>query len=99
MIERLPDSWCWVVDDQLRAALAAELDVELAPDHPLAALPRRILARCVGRDDVLVSLDWPRVAEVHLTWSRRRERDARWPACTIHSSMRDWALARALDTR
>jgi hypothetical protein len=48
------------------------------------------LARRYDRDDVLFELADGRVAEVHLTWTGKPERDPCWPETTIFGSCALW---------
>jgi hypothetical protein len=80
-------------------ALAPELERELAreigPDHPLAGHSVEAVARRTDADDVLFWLPAgpALLALVHLTWQRRRERDPRWPATQLFSSVDEWIRA------
>jgi hypothetical protein len=93
MTEHLPAPWYSLTDDHLRASLEAELIRELAPAHALANVPIRIIAKRDDQDDVLVALDQGRVAQVRLTWSRRRESDPRWPETAIYGAIEEWRIA------
>ncbi|UFZ05032.1 hypothetical protein LQG66_01550 [Bradyrhizobium ontarionense] len=90
MTDQLPEPWYWMTDDRLRATFEEELTREVGPNHALANLSLRIVARRDDCDDVLVALDGGRVAQVHLTWTRRREFGPRWPEAVIYDSMDDW---------
>ncbi len=71
------EPWSPVERPEDRTALEAELRLELSMAHPMFRLPA-------------VALDDGRVAEVHLTWRRNRENDARWPRTTIFESADAW---------
>jgi hypothetical protein len=89
MTEEWIEPW-YSPDEQQRHYLEEELKKELAEAHPLAGLPIKVVARRDDRDDVIVALDKGRIAEVHLTWSSRREADSRWPRTIIFESMEAW---------
>jgi hypothetical protein len=73
--------------------LTAELQREIGPRHPLAGVRVVPVARRHDRDDVLFLLPeaGDRLALVHLTWSRKREADPRWPNTVFYESWEDWA--------
>jgi hypothetical protein len=83
----------WVPIERLaeREAIQTELHSELSASHPLFGLSVVALARRYDQDDVLFELADSRVAEVHLTWSRKPERDPRWPRTRIFASAAVWA--------
>ena len=74
-----------------REAMQKELHSELCASHPLFGLSVVALARRYDQDDVLFELADSRVAEVHLTWSRKPEHDPRWPRTIIFASATIWA--------
>ncbi len=84
------EPWSPVERPEDRTALEAELRLELSMAHPMFRLPAVALAKRQDQDDVLFGLDDGRVAEVHLTWRRNRENDARWPRTTIFESADAW---------
>ncbi|MGJ4889286.1 hypothetical protein ACQR1Y_13890 [Bradyrhizobium sp. HKCCYLRH3099] len=84
-----------MADDQLRAAFEEELAREVGPNHALANRSAGIVARREDCDDVLVALEGGRVAQVHLTWTRRCEIDPRWPEAVIYDSMDEWRNSRS----
>jgi hypothetical protein len=93
MTEELPEPWYRLLDDRQRLRLEEEIGREISSGHPLAGLSLRVLAKRDDSDDVLLTLDESengRVAEVHLTWSGKNERDPRWPATTIFKSLGEW---------
>ncbi|WP_051380646.1 hypothetical protein [Bradyrhizobium sp. WSM1743] len=83
------EPWRQIIDERERLLLEEELRKEIGDRHPLAALPIKVQARRDDRDDVLVSLEDGRVAEVHLTWSGK-EADPSWPRTVIFESMDKW---------
>jgi hypothetical protein len=95
MAEEWLEPWYRLADERQRCLLEEELKRELAEGHPLAGLAVKVVARRDDQDDVLVALDNDngengRVAEVHLTWSGKREADPRWPLTVIFESMDEW---------
>ena len=83
--------WCGISDESIRFELEKELELELAPGHPLwGSSSRTVLAKRNDQDDVLVAFDNGKIAEVHLTWSRQKERDPRWPRAIVFSSFDEW---------
>ena len=70
--------------------METELERELPPGHVLGGTSIRAVAARFDRDDVLFALPGGEYAVVHLTWSRRRESDARWPSTEVFSSIQDW---------
>ena len=93
MAEEQTEPWYRLTDEQQRCLLEEELKKELAEGHPLAGLPTKVVARRDDADDVLVTLESGengRVAEVHLTWSGKRETNPRWPKVVIFESMGEW---------
>jgi hypothetical protein len=85
------EPWMPIEQPEAREAMRSELRSELCPSHPLFGLPVVALARRCDQDDVLFELADGRVAEVHLTWSRKQETDPRWPRATIFASAAVWA--------
>lgn len=79
--------------EEFHRVFAAELAAEVGPDHPLAGVPVRLIARGEG-DDALFRLEdgSGRVALVHLTWANRPER-LPWPRTAIFDSLETWARA------
>jgi hypothetical protein len=93
MAEEWLEPWYLLADEGQRSLLEKELKTELAEGHPLAGLSVKVVARRDDRDDVLVTLDEGengRIAEVHLTWSGKREADPRWPRTVMFKSMEEW---------
>jgi hypothetical protein len=83
--------WTPIERPEERETSQAELDSELSASHPLFGLSVVALARRYDQDDVLFELSDSRVAEVHLTWSSKPERDPSWPRTIIFSSVAVWA--------
>ena len=90
MIEEWLEPWYLIEDEDLRQALNEELQKELGRRHPLYRLPAKVIARREDQDDVLVALGDGRVAEVHLTWSQKREVNPAWPGTKIFASIEEW---------
>jgi hypothetical protein len=88
------DPWTPVDQPKAREAMQSELYSELSASHPLFGLSAVAVARRYDQDDVLFELADGRVAEVHLTWSRKPEPDPRWPRTTIFASAAVWAEER-----
>ena len=85
------EPWMPIERPEEREAIQAEFHYELCESHPLFGLSVVALARRYDQDDVLFKLVDNRVAEVHLTWSRKPEPDPRWPRTTIFASVAVWA--------
>jgi hypothetical protein len=90
------EPWMPIDGDKARSTFEAELCRELGAGHPLLGLPVVAIARRGDQDDVLFMLSDGRVAEVHLTWRRRREDDARWPRTSIYPSVEAWTEHRMM---
>ncbi len=86
---QLPDNW-WVQRNAAETFIT-QLKQELPPRHCLYGLKVKFLARIDGQDDVLFLIDdgSGRVAEVHLTWSKRQER-LPWPIGKIYDNFQTW---------
>jgi len=48
-----------------------------------------VIARSYRADDILVLFEGA-VAEVHLTWIEKRERDSRWPRTVVFPDIETW---------
>ena len=83
----------WKPVEDAADSLAAELDRETVPSHPLFGESVRALARRIDCDDVLFELLRPQggYAVVHLTWNE--EQDPRWPRTHLHDSFEAWLQA------
>jgi hypothetical protein len=88
------EPWAPIERPDEQKAIQAELYVELCPAHQLHGASIVALARRVDQDDILVGLTDGRVAEVHLTWSRKPERGPCWPRTIVFASAADWSEAR-----
>ena len=84
------EPWYPVDDDAIRAGLEGQLRLEISRQHVLFGENARLLARRCDTDDALFALTNARVAEVHLTWSKKTEPDPRWPVTAIFSSLDEW---------
>jgi hypothetical protein len=84
------EPWSRIGKDE--RGLVAELKRELGPWHPLFGLHAIPVARRYDDDVVLFALPTYQqpLAVVHLTWSGRREADARWPATEFFASLEEW---------
>ena len=79
----------WYAESSLE--FVDELRRETAPGHVLHDIPVSLLARRRDRDEVLFALNdgSQRVAKVHLTWARQRER-LPWPHTTVFADIVAW---------
>jgi hypothetical protein len=84
------EPWFPIENMSLRLFLEQELQHELCDGHVLWKSPVLIVAKRSDQDDILASLPDGRVAEIHLTWSKRPEVDPRWPTTKIFNSIDDW---------
>ena len=84
------EPWRHVIDERERLLLEEELRKEIGNQHPLVGLEIKVLGKRDGRDDVISSLEDGRVAEVHLTWSGKKEAHPNWPRTVIFESMDKW---------
>ena len=82
--------WAPIEHPEVRIALETELQLELSRAHALYGLQAVACARRSNQDDVLFEIDNGRVAEVHLTWRRGEEPDARWPDTRLYGSIAVW---------
>lgn len=85
------EPWYFVDDKAICAGLEGQLRLEVSRLHVLHGEAVRLIARRGDTDDALFQLGDGRVAEVHMTWSKRTEPDPRWPATGIFASLDDWA--------
>jgi hypothetical protein len=86
------------VTAQERERLEAELSREICLLHQLAAVDRRVIARRVDTDDILIEID-PHLcecAQVHLTWSGKTEMHPEVPHTEIQATLQDWVAERML---
>ena len=84
------EPWYPVSDPAVRVGLEEELRLEIAERHVLFGEITQLVARRDETDDALFALSDGRVAENHLTWSKRTEPDPRWPVTAIFNSMEEW---------
>src|SRR6476646_6787246 len=82
--------WYPVTGPAVRTGLEEQLRREISERHVLFGEIAQLVARRDDTDDALFALPTGRVAEVHLTWSKRPEQDPRWPATAIFNSMDEW---------
>jgi hypothetical protein len=87
------EPWAPIERPEQRQAVQAEPRLELCPSHQLYGSSVVAVARRHDQDDVLFELADGRVAEVHLTWSRKPERDPHRPTATVFASAADWSEA------
>jgi hypothetical protein len=81
----------WVESEpEPAAAFLRELQLELAPDHPLHGTKLTGIAHSRAGDDVLFQMEDRRVAQVHLTWSGRPEQPP-WPNHDVYDFIQEWA--------
>ena len=92
---RWPAAWRAVVDPAERDALLAQLNVEIPAGHVLYGKALGVIARRDDSDDVVVSLDDGRFAEIHLTWAPRPDLSAAFPSATLYASFAEWKVAAA----
>lgn len=85
------EPWYFVDDKAICAGLETQLRLEVSSLHVLYGEAVQLIARRIDTDDALFLLADGRVAEVHMTWSKRAEPDPRWPATGIFASLDDWA--------
>ena len=89
----------WVpVSGLERERLEAELSQEICLLHQLAAVDRKVIARRVDTDDVLIEIG-PHLcecAQVHLTWSRKTEMNPEVPHTELQATLQDWVAERML---
>ena len=91
-----PDGWGPVVDVAERRRFRKELGKEVAEQHVLRGVAVEVIARNYRADDVLVLLGHS-VAEVHLTWSGKRERALLWPRTMVFADVEAWRREHGYD--
>jgi len=76
--------------------LERELAAELSPEHVLAGVKVKVIARRQDQDDVLFELldGSARVAVVHLTYAGRG--NSQWPRATLFENLEAWRSERML---
>ena len=78
-------------DAKFHETFRKQLKLELPPGHVLYEVPARLIGRGNGDDALFELLDGTgRVAQVHLTWAKVRER-LPWPVTAVYDSREDWA--------
>ncbi|MBI1250141.1 MAG: hypothetical protein GC189_01555 [Alphaproteobacteria bacterium] len=87
-----PDTWIAVDSDADRRGFEAELAREVAPDHPLHAVPVTLIGRAQDGDDFLFEDADGRCFEVHLTFAAPRQRPP-WPSAAAFPSFAAWRKA------
>jgi hypothetical protein len=75
--------------DRERKMLEEEARREIHPNHVLWRIPLSLLARRRDQDEALFLLPDGRVAQVHLTWTRRREVSI-CPTTDVYGSLEEW---------
>jgi len=88
-----PNEWSPIGAAEGAGRFDAELKRELAREHPLHDLRVAAIGRRFDRDEVLFQVldGGTRVAEVHLTWSRKREPPP-WPLSRVYETWTAWAM-------
>ena len=82
--------WGPIPEDSARR-VAAELRLELGPDHALRGQLVRAVAWRRDQDDVLFQLGHSvEVAVVHLTWKGKAEPDPLFPETVRYRSLQEW---------
>lgn len=81
--------------EEFQRTFQRQLELELSPGHELYGVPVKLIGRHGGCDDALFELldGSGRVAVVHLTWAKSRQR-LPWPLSTIYDSLEAWAKER-----
>ena len=80
--------WKEVSADQ-SVPLLRELEIEVAPGHPLYGVKLKAIAQSTQADDVLFQFEDGRVADVHLTYRRAAE-SFPWPHHEVYPSLEEW---------
>ena len=88
-LQEWPDGWGPVLDVRDRRRFREELEREVGEQHILWGATVEVIARSYRADDILVLLDGS-VAEVHLTWTGKREMDSRWPRTGMFRDIEAW---------
>jgi len=87
------EPWCSTesLPQEFGDKIAQQLAVEVPSGHVMFGLPVKLIARGNGDDALFEILDGTgRIADVHLTWSKSKER-LPWPITTIYPSLSEWA--------
>ena len=82
----------WTEIENSAEACVSELKKELGKSHVLYGCGAEALARRVDCDDALFKINGKKecLAVVHLTWSGKQEKDARWPSTEIYEDFEEW---------
>ena len=83
--------WYAVDEPAICVGLEKEIGLELSHEHILYGLAAKLIARRDDCDDALFVLADGRIAEVHLTWTQKRETDTRFPVTAVYASLAEWA--------
>lgn len=86
------------MEPEERHRLETELALEVSLLHPLATLDRRVLARRMETNEILVEIS-PHACEcavVSLTWSSRVEMDNQRPHTKLYPTLVDWITDRMI---
>jgi hypothetical protein len=86
------EPWCpaSTFPESVALTWAKQLAAEAPLGHALYGVPTKFLARGNGDDALYELLDGSgRVANVHLTWSKSRER-LPWPGTDVYGSIQEW---------
>ena len=79
--------WYPVNNPAVRRGLLVEFQREIPKGHVLTGASLTVIGRRQDRDDVLFALSDGRVAIVHLTYSRNRERIPDYPITKMFASL------------
>lgn len=86
-----PDGWAPVTDQRQIASLNTELQKEIGSQHPLWGKTVAAIAKRNDNDDILFRVeDVFGIAEVHLTWSGKTEKNPLWPETILFRSFEVW---------
>ena len=87
-----PDPWFGVTDAALAEFLKVELERAVSERHLLWGASVKVLARSKAADDVLFAVKGRAfaLAEVHLTFTGKREADPRWPRTAVFADLESW---------
>ncbi len=83
----------WATSDQssdFHNTFKRQLETEVSPEHILYGLETKLIGRGEGDDALFEILDGSnRVAQVHLTWSKRQEAHP-FPMTSVYVSIEEW---------
>lgn len=85
-----PEDWYEPEDDLHRQEVEEELREEVGEGHVLKGLSVHLLAQYETTDDALFALDDGRVAQVHMTWSSKMQKNPKFPATRIFPNVEAW---------